>query len=167
MELVQIYFKHFSTITIISNFFYYLKFFPLGSGSRKENKAEPWGFGSTALKMPKHVFFCLYFVFVVIGYGIVLYNTVIGNIFLCFRISCRCSWGSPADPWDFRAPHTRKNHRNPKNKVNSSCFHQKWYTPLPYWPVLWIRIRMDPELLLGSGITLPDPAKNERADFIS
>ena len=33
-------------------------------------------------------------------------------------------------------------------------------------PVLWIRIRMDPELLPGSGIIVPDPdpAKYERAD---
>ena len=33
-------------------------------------------------------------------------------------------------------------------------------------PVLWIRIRMAPELLPGSGIFVPDPdpAKNERAD---
>ena len=32
-------------------------------------------------------------------------------------------------------------------------------------PVLWIRIRMDPELLPGSGIIVPDPdpAKSERA----
>ena len=32
-------------------------------------------------------------------------------------------------------------------------------------PVLWIRIRMDPELLPGSGIKVPDPdpAKSERA----
>ena len=35
-------------------------------------------------------------------------------------------------------------------------------------PVLWIRIRMDPELLPGSGSGIivpdPDPAKYERAD---
>ena len=35
-------------------------------------------------------------------------------------------------------------------------------------PVLWIRIRMDQELLpelgSGSGIIVPDPAKYERAD---
>ena len=33
-------------------------------------------------------------------------------------------------------------------------------------PVLWIRIRMDPELFPGSGIIVPDldPAKNERTD---
>ena len=32
-------------------------------------------------------------------------------------------------------------------------------------PVLWIRIRMDPGLLPGSGIIVPDPdpATNERA----
>ena len=30
--------------------------------------------------------------------------------------------------------------------------------------VLRIQIRMDPELLPGSGIIVPDPAKNERAD---
>ena len=30
--------------------------------------------------------------------------------------------------------------------------------------VLWIRIRMDPKLLPGSGIIVPDPAKYERAD---
>ena len=32
-------------------------------------------------------------------------------------------------------------------------------------PVLWIRIRMDPKLLPGSGIKVPDPdpAKSERA----
>ena len=32
-------------------------------------------------------------------------------------------------------------------------------------PVLWIRIRMDPELLpgSGSGIKVPDPAKSVRA----
>ena len=32
--------------------------------------------------------------------------------------------------------------------------------------VLWIRIRMDPELLPGSGIKVPDPdpAESERAD---
>ena len=29
--------------------------------------------------------------------------------------------------------------------------------------VLWIRIRMDPELLPGSGIIVPDPAKSESA----
>ena len=41
----------------------------------------------------------------------------------------------------------------------------------PRWPdnlfpsVLWIRIRMDPELLPGSGIIVPDPdpGKSERA----
>ena len=35
-----------------------------------------------------------------------------------------------------------------------------------FFAVLWIRIRMDPELLLGSGsgIIVPDPAKYERAD---
>ena len=32
--------------------------------------------------------------------------------------------------------------------------------------VLWIRIRMDPDILPGSGIIVPDPvpAKSERAD---
>ena len=35
---------------------------------------------------------------------------------------------------------------------------------LPLSPVLWIQIRMDPELLPGSGIIVPDPAKYERAD---
>ena len=30
--------------------------------------------------------------------------------------------------------------------------------------VFWIRIRMDPKLLPGSGIFVPDPAKHERAD---
>ena len=36
-----------------------------------------------------------------------------------------------------------------------------------FYPVLWIRIRMDPELLPGSGsgikVSDPDPAKSERA----
>ena len=36
----------------------------------------------------------------------------------------------------------------------------------PFKAVLRIRIRMDPELLLGSGIIVPDPdlAKSERAE---
>ena len=35
-----------------------------------------------------------------------------------------------------------------------------------YDAVLWIRIHMDPELLTGSGIIVPDPdpAKSERAN---
>ena len=32
-----------------------------------------------------------------------------------------------------------------------------------FFPVLWIRIRMDPPLLPGSGIKVPDPDPAKRA----
>ena len=56
----------------------------------------------------------------------------IGKTFLWFHISYRCSWGSPADSWGFRAAQIRKNHRTPKNIINSRCFQEKWYCIFPF-----------------------------------
>ena len=51
-------------------------------------------------------------------------------------------------------------------RIHITNLHDTYCTRPWLKAVLWIRIRMDPELLSGSGIIVPDPdpAKYERVD---